>query len=910
MDPTLPPPPPPFAPPGGPAPSGPRPSGPAPWGPAAADWSTPGPAGPPPPTPPPSPPGGRRAESAAHEPDDGPDRSRTGAVWVTGTGAFLLLAAAGVFVAVRWERLGDEVKVAILGALTGGFLLAGRRLRQVIPATGSVLFHLGALLIPFNTATLALHAELDWGWFLLVEGVTATVAWFLLDRVDPSPVLRWGAGAAFVAAAAGAASVAGLPTPLVLALAALVAQQLRAPMPALGWSMVAGLGPVLVFTDPWIAGSEVAAVLGLAPTAPGAAWVVSGAVAAVVLGREARQRGEVVLVVPAAASLALGAAATWTVVDPSGEVDVLGAAAVFLLVEIAAGLVRRDPFWNGPARATAVVVEVIAALAVPGALVTTGWWFLDGQVADRGRTAMAVAALVSAAAWLVGDLRRIAGDPSRRGTGWAIAVGSGWWPATFGIAAGVLVGVALATGSSLAVGVTMVVLAAASVVTGRPAGHAIAVVLATLAPLLASFDVVVAPGSGTAGAVGTGAAGVLVAVVPIGAIALAGSLVLAAAAVVRARLADRTDNRPIAWMLAIASLGPIVLATAVLLDRTPDLALLLAAAAAAWVAALVLDRAGAGPRGIPTLGSAGRFGALLVLAGAGLVGPRGTMALAGALATAFVLDAVRLRSEVPLLGLAVALPVLVGAGAADLGLAPAETGLALTLLAAVAAGGHLLLGDRRGWPLLGVTMSSGAAGFGLAATETRPAWLAVLVLAGVGLAYATVHRTVVGAGISAGAAVVAIWGLLEDGGVQAFDAYVAPVAAVLAIAGVLARRSGRVSSWVAYGPAIVLLGGSALFERIDGGDGIHALVAATVAALAVVVGGARRLAAPLLLGTALLVAVTLHESLSVTRQVPTWGWLALGGSVLVAAGILMERRDTNPIETGRRLVDVVGSRFS
>ena len=53
----------------------------------------------------------------------------------------------------------------------------------------------------------------------------------------------------------------------------------------------------------------------------------------------------------------------------------------------------------------------------------------------------------------------------------------------------------------------------------------------------------------------------------------------------------------------------------------------------------------------------------------------------------------------------------------------------------------------------------------------------------------------------------------------------------------------------------------------------------------------------------------MHESLSVTRQVPTWGWLALGGSALVAAGIIMERRDTNPIETGRRVVDVVSTRF-
>ena len=54
---------------------------------------------------------------------------------------------------------------------------------------------------------------------------------------------------------------------------------------------------------------------------------------------------------------------------------------------------------------------------------------------------------------------------------------------------------------------------------------------------------------------------------------------------------------------------------------------------------------------------------------------------------------------------------------------------------------------------------------------------------------------------------------------------------------------------------------------------------------------------------------TLNESLVVTRAVPTWGWLALGGTVLVGAGIAMERAETGPVESGRRLVDVVSERY-
>src|SRR5690242_4173351 len=153
--------------------------------------------------PPPIPPAPSGPPSPAA--DDAPDRSRTGAIWVTGTGAFLLLAAAAVFVAVQWEHLGEEIKLGILGALTGGFLLAGRRLRRELPATGGVLFHLGALLVPLNAAPLLIRAELPWSQALLIEGTIATVAWFLLDRLEPSPVLRWGAGTAVVVAAAGGA---------------------------------------------------------------------------------------------------------------------------------------------------------------------------------------------------------------------------------------------------------------------------------------------------------------------------------------------------------------------------------------------------------------------------------------------------------------------------------------------------------------------------------------------------------------------------------------------------------------------------------------------------------------------------------------------------------------------------------
>ena len=79
--------------------------------------------------------------------------------------------------------------------------------------------------------------------------------------------------------------------------------------------------------------------------------------------------------------------------------------------------------------------------------------------------------------------------------------------------------------------------------------------------------------------------------------------------------------------------------------------------------------------------------------------------------------------------------------------------------------------------------------------------------------------------------------------------------------------------------------------------------------VAVAAGGRWRLAAPLVLGTGLLVALAVHESLGVTASVPTWAWLALGGTTLLGAGVLLERAQLGPLESGRRLVDVVQERF-
>ncbi|HEX7276633.1 MAG TPA: hypothetical protein VF244_04600, partial [Acidimicrobiales bacterium] len=67
---------------------------------------------------------------------------------------------------------------------------------------------------------------------------------------------------------------------------------------------------------------------------------------------------------------------------------------------------------------------------------------------------------------------------------------------------------------------------------------------------------------------------------------------------------------------------------------------------------------------------------------------------------------------------------------------------------------------------------------------------------------------------------------------------------------------------------------------------------------------------PLVTGTAILVTVTIHESFATLAGVPTWAWLTAGGTVLLGAGIALERTDTSPVEAGRRIVDVLAENFT
>ncbi|MEX2659915.1 MAG: hypothetical protein WD232_09465 [Acidimicrobiales bacterium] len=851
------------------------------------------------------------------------DPSRTGAVWVTGTGAFLLLAAAALFVAVRWAEIPPSAKLGAIGALTGAFLLAGRRLRPSLPATSSALFHLGAFLIPVDVAALAVRAELGWAATLLAEGLVCGVTFTLASRSEGSVVLRWAAAASVVVAAAGLGAAGPVPAPVVLALAAAgalfsfrVQEGAHHALPctqngsgvaaherlSVAWAGVAGLAPLAgLVLDAGRLAPGVVERLGLAGDQPRLAAAVTGAVTAGVLATVARRRLDPALALLAAVCALVGLGLTGAHLDPSPWGWAIGACAVLLAVELAGLLLRHDPFWSSPAGQAAVLAEVFA---VPGSLCAAGVVAFSPFLVVRSTSGAAAVGLL-ALAWVVADVRRRPGAGTS--VGLAILLGGRFAPATMGVAACVPAAVAMATGSGPLTGVSLVATAAALAAGGRPLAARTAVAATLVAPhavlgrqvgdLLSAEP---APDPST---------GVLLTVAAAG---FAGSLLLARMVSWRAPLADAPEpTRVVTWLLAAAAPLPVLLAALRLGEETGERgALLVLAVGLAWLAAAAADAvAPAQPRTALTPATATRTVALAVVLGQCRNLDAVEALVVAGLAAAFVLlDAMRLDEPRLAFALVAALPATAIAAGTVAELSVPRAGVTLAVAAVVVAGLGSLLSQRWRDPVLASAGALAGVGLVLASGEATALADALLVTGGVavtaGLGWSRLDVVVAGGG----AVTLGMWARLVDAGVDASEPYVAPIAAVLLLAGLLGKQD-EASSWVTTGPAVALLGGAALVERLGGGGGWHALVAGTVGVTAVAAGGRWRLGAPLLVGTGLLVALVGHESLAVTAGVPTWGWLALGGSTLLGIGITLERAERGPLETGRRLVDVVQQRY-
>jgi len=316
--------------------------------------------------------GGTAADAGPMTTALAPSGRRTGATWVAGTGAFLLLAGAAVFVAVQWDRLPEPAKLGLVVALTAAFLGGGRALRRTLPATGDVLFHLGAFLLPIDLAGIALRSGVEWRLLLVAEGVLGIVALGGLGLATRSVVLTWAGMASVGVLAGGIASISPVPAPLVL-LAAAVAVELSRhrtlQIAAWPWAAAAGLAPVLGASVTLFlpVGDGTMADLGLVG-GPALLAAVSGALAAAVLARQARRHEDLRLAFLGLMSLGVGLLSAWVGAALPASAGAVGLAALFVLVELAALLAGRDPFWRTPLSNLAEGTELFGA----GAAVYSG----------------------------------------------------------------------------------------------------------------------------------------------------------------------------------------------------------------------------------------------------------------------------------------------------------------------------------------------------------------------------------------------------------------------------------------------------------------------------------------------------------------------------------------------------------
>ncbi len=814
---------------------------------------------------------------------------RAAVLWTGGVGVILLLLAAGVLVAVRWNEIGESVKVAGLVAVNGGVVVLGRRLRAHLPMTASVLVHLGALLVPVSVSAGTLLGGAAWDVTLLCASAAAVASWWWLNRIDRSVVLEAAITGGVVAVAGGVAATCGLPAMVTLGVVALAAAVFGDHVRALWWAHVAVYLPALVFVGLEASVSsasstaDLARTLGLLP-ATSLTVLLGGAVAtaltvllggalgtaAIVWAGQATRRADWALAAVVAGVATAASSAPQLSVPSAWNHAVVPAIAV--LTGVLALAVRRDPLWYRPVHGLARGVEAMLAVATPVIVMAS-----VGDSAEGVGTAASIAVV----AWFAADARRL--HPELEGVGRVVLTGG-----------------ASALGARATMGMAFSAGAAAMALTSTAVAPVVLVVLA------GSVVAVRRAGVGLT-AVGLTWAAVALATPDLGAwiVGLGGCAVLAGAA----------GRRTPGWSGSRAAIGTGLVAAAAaapaLLVFENANQLLPASGSASFLVVLTLvavaaERGTRSPIGA-RVGLAARLLGLSPLLLVGTVDDPSVLTIGLVVLIISAVELVRSRDERMLLPLAALSPLF-----ASSVLVRAEVGTALLglTLVGLGAGVSTVSAVARRWTLSGVVAATMlcSIGLGLSSDDATVLGLSLLVAAFGGVTASKAGRSPDGLAFSLCGATAGAWTLLVDADVRAIEAYLAP-AVVLALLDGLRRRPGC-SSWSAYGPALALLAGAGLMERLAGGGAGHSLVVGVVGVAGVVTGAQRRLAGPLLIGSTALVLVGAVESFGYAASVPTWGWLGAAGSLLVGVAVTIERADMSPAESGRRLLAIIQGEFS
>jgi hypothetical protein len=151
---------------------------------------------------------------------------------------------------------------------------------------------------------------------------------------------------------------------------------------------------------------------------------------------------------------------------------------------------------------------------------------------------------------------------------------------------------------------------------------------------------------------------------------------------------------------------------------------------------------------------------------------------------------------------------------------------------------------------------------------------------------------------AAASEVLGVWLLMRIGNVASPEAYGLPFAVFALLVGILElRRRPDIGSWLAYGPALVagFLPSMVLVLMTDTAPARRVLLI-VAGVLAVAFGSVRRQKAPVVVGSVVTAAATLHELLRLSAMLPWWILLLLFGAagvLLVSLGATYEKRRQN-----------------
>jgi hypothetical protein len=171
------------------------------------------------------------------------------------------------------------------------------------------------------------------------------------------------------------------------------------------------------------------------------------------------------------------------------------------------------------------------------------------------------------------------------------------------------------------------------------------------------------------------------------------------------------------------------------------------------------------------------------------------------------------------------------------------------------------------------------------------AWGAVLAVAAARPNRPRLYRTGL-IWLAAGHEVLAWWLLMDVAAVALPEAYTLAVAVAALVIGYLEyRRHPEISSWLAYGVALVsAFVPSLAIVLATGLTPLRRGLLIVAAAAVLVVGAVRRQQAPVVIGGATLAVAALHELAVVSTAALLWTVMALVGAVLVGLGANYEKR--------------------